>query len=160
MPTVEEINWTLQDIAKRTKVLEDAQLEFTKDLGEIKDLLTSIKTSLVGDAPLGVSGIAARLVKVEADVAAIQRGNYVGVDVHNVLASRVDASTRVIEEVQKILNAHQSVITEYVNSKARREGASWMAGKIGKAVWAFIGAGGLVLFVKLSALLAPYIVNK
>lgn len=138
--------------ANKMRELESRQSTLEGTLVEIKDLLGKIDVAISGDMPRGVAGAIYRLAKLEEDVLAIKRGNYVGSDMHNSLVTRVDAHTRVLEESQKILATHQVVITEYVNNKARKEGATWMAGKIGKWAWAFIGAGGLVVVVKILSL--------
>jgi hypothetical protein len=138
------------------QLLEDKQNELARDISQIKDLLQKIDTSISGDAGRGVMGVVTRVAKLEDEVAIIRRGNYVGQETYSVLAARVEAQGRITEALQKTIEVHQVVITEYVNRKNKAEGATWMAGKFGAAIWAFISVGGLILLLKLGALLSPF----
>ena len=135
--------------------LEKRQYELSNAINDIKELLRKIDTSISGDAPRGVAGVVTRLAKLEEEVSVLKRGDYVGSAAYNLTVSRVDAQGRVIEAIQKSIEAHQVVITEYVNSKNRVEGATWATGRIFAGVWAFVGAGGLFVLMKLFSAIAP-----
>ncbi len=138
------------------KILEDRQTELARDITAIKDLLQKIDTAISGDPGRGVMGVVSRVARLEEEVAIFRRNNYVGQETYSVLAARVEAQGRITEALQKTIEVHQVVITEYVNSKNIAKGATWMAGKMGAAIWGFISVGGLVLLLKLGALLAPF----
>ena len=148
-------NFNLSAQIESIKMLEDRQSELARDIATIKDLLQKIDTSISGDPGRGVLGVVSRVVKLEEEIANIRRSNYVGNDTHTILAARVEAQGRITEALQKTIEVHQVVITEYVNSKNQAKGATWMAGKMGAAVWSFISVGGLIILLKIGAWLAP-----
>jgi 5-carboxymethyl-2-hydroxymuconate isomerase len=153
---MEPQNHNCQIHIENMKVLEDRQAELARDIASIKDLLQKIDTSISGDAGRGVMGVVSRVVRLEEEMAAVRRSNYVNHDTYSVLAARVEAQGRITEALQKTIEVHQVVITEYVNNKNQAKGATWMAGKFGAAIWGFISVGGLVLLLKLGAWLAPF----
>ena len=135
--------------------LESKQNELTLAIADIRDLLRKIDTSISGDAPRGITGVVTRLAKLEEEVGILKRGDFVGSSAYNMTVAQVNAQGRVIEAVQKSIEAHQVVITEYVNNKNRVEGAAGAKDKFVAYTWTFIGAGGLYVLMKMAAVLAP-----